>query len=254
MKYAVQRAIRRNNRPNKPCEDWLVCGQRAFVVADGVTQNAEEYRQGMTSSRAGEAARLTAETIAAALESADDPTAAIRGAVEQAVAVTAQYNAANPGPFPAAAVFVSGAMRGDALHFAYLGDSLILLIRDGARIRLSEQQTSHLRVYGSTKGLGITKRELYDTITNNAAHPLGYGVIDGEARALDFLRASRVALQRGDRVILSSDGIDKYLSFAPIGELATLTAEALLDRSEAYDKPPYNSYADDKAVIAIDIE
>ena len=252
--YTVQSAVRRNNRPNKPCEDFLVCGETAFVVADGVTQNHDEYVEGMTTSHAGEVARLTAETIAAALETAENPTAAARGAVQAAIAAAAEYNAAHPGPFPAAAVFVSGAIRAGTLHFAYLGDSLITLIREGVRIRLSEQQTSHLRVYGSTKGLNITKRELYDTITNNAAHPLGYGIVDGEDRALAFLRAARVALQSGDRVILSSDGIDKYLSFAPVEELASLPPEALLDRSKAYDKPPYNPYADDKAVITIDVE
>ncbi|MBO4299550.1 MAG: hypothetical protein J5998_12225, partial [Clostridia bacterium] len=163
------------------------------------------------------------------------------------------YNAENPGDFPAAAVYVAGVIREGALHFSYVGDSMIALIRGGARIRLSEQQTGHLRVYGSTSGLKITKRQMYDTITNNAAHPLGYGVIDGDPRALDFLRAATIALEPGDRVILSSDGIDKYLAFAPVGELAALGAGELLDRSEAYDKPPYNSYADDKAVIIIDV-
>lgn len=253
MKYTVQSAIRRNNRPNKPCEDFLVCGETAFVVADGVTQNHDEYVAGMTESHAGTVARLAAETIAAALERADDPTLAAPEATRAAIAAAAVYNAAHPGPIPAATVFVAGAIRGGMLHFSYLGDSMIVLLREGARIRLSEQQTGHLRVYGSTSGLKITKRELYDTITNNAAHPLGYGIIDGEERALAFLRAARIALQPGDRVILSSDGIDKYLAFAPIDELSALAPEAMLDRSEAYDKPPYNSYADDKAIIVIDI-
>ena len=250
MNYAVHSAIRRNNRPNKPCEDFLVCGRDVFVVADGVTQNAEEYHEDMTSSRAAEAARLTAETIASALERAEDPTAAIREAVARAVDITGRYNEAHDGPYPAAAVFVSGAIRADTLHFAYLGDSMIVLLRGGVRIRLSEQQTSHLRLYRGT----FTKRELYDTVTNNAGHPLGYGVIDGEERALDFLRASSLKLQAGDRLILASDGIDKYLAFAPIDELSTLPPEALLDRSEAYDKPPYNNYADDKAVIIVDVQ
>ena len=259
LTYTVQTAIRRNNRPNKPCEDYLIAGENCFVVADGVTQSAGEYHEGMETSRAAQAARMVAETVAAALTAAADPAAAdpaaaAREAAERAVRAVAAYNADNPGDFPAAAVYVAGVIREDTLHFSYVGDSMIALIRNGARIRLSEQQTGHLRVFGSTSGLHITKRQMYDTITNNAAHPLGYGVIDGDGRALDFLRASRLVLEPGDRVIFSSDGIDKYLAFAPIGELASLGAEELLNRSEAFDTPPYNSYADDKAVILIDVK
>jgi len=254
VNYAISSAVRRNNRPNKPCEDYLVCREGCFVVADGVTQSADEYREGMAVSRAAQAARITAEAVAGALEAAGDPTDAAPEAVRRAVDAVAAFNAGAPeAAFPAAAVFVAGAIRGSELHFLYVGDSMIVLVRGGARIRLSEQQTAHLRVYGSTSGLGITRRALYDTITNNAGHPLGYGVIDGDARALDFLRAAHIRLLPGDRVILSSDGIDKYLAYAPVSELASLAPEALLDRSAAYDQPPYNSYADDKAVIAIDI-
>lgn len=254
LDYTIQTAIRKNNRPSKPCEDYLAAGTNCFVVADGVTQSAGEYHEGMTTSRAAEAARLTAEAVRAVLAAAADPTAAAREAAARAVEATGAFNDENPGDFPAAAVYVAGTIREDKLHFSYIGDSMIVLIRNGARIRLSEQQTSHLRVFGSTSGMGITKRQLYDTITNNAAHPLGYGVLDGDQRALDFLRAARISLEAGDRVILSSDGIDKYLSFAPIEELATLDAEVMLRRSEAFDQPPYNSYADDKAIILIDVK
>ena len=254
MNCIVRSAIRRNNRPNKPCEDYLVCGRSCFVVADGVTQSSDEYHEGMATSHAAQAAMLTAQAVAAALETAPDPTDAARAAAQSAVEITAAFNAAHQGPFPAAAVYVAGALRGGTLHFSYIGDSMIVLVRNGARIRLSEQQTAHLRVYGSTSGLKITKRELYDTITNNASHPLGYGVVDGDPRALDFLRAASIALQPGDRVILSSDGIDKYLSYAPISALASLSPDEMLEQSTAYDQPPYNAYADDKAVVVIDVE
>ncbi|MBO4299438.1 MAG: hypothetical protein J5998_11635 [Clostridia bacterium] len=253
MTYAFQSAKRPNGRPPKPWEDYIALGENACVVADGVTQNLNEYSEGMTASHASEAARLTAEAILAVVCAAPDPTLAARRAVKDAIAATAAYNAAHVCPFPAAAVFVSGTLRGDTLHFAYVGDSVITLLREGVRIRLSEPQTAHLRVMGSTSGMGITKRQLYDTITNNAQSPLGYGVIDGDERALDFLRAARLALRAGDRVIFSSDGIDRYLSLAPIGELARLSAEELLDRSEPFDRPPYNSYADDKAVVVLDV-
>ena len=73
-------------------------------------------------------------------------------------------------------------------------------------------------------------------------------------RALDFLRCASIALQPGDRVILSSDGLDKYLAFAPVSELASLSPDDLIERSLPYDEKPYNSYADDKSVVTIDIQ
>ena len=254
MTYTVRQAVRTNNRPNKPCEDRIATTSDTFVVADGVTQNMDEYREGMTVSPAGQAAQITAESILSVLKDAADPTAAAPEAVRLAIERTGAYNETKPSAYPAAAVYVSGAIREGRLHFSYVGDSVIMLIRRGARIRLSEQQTAHLRVYGSTKGLSITKRELYDTITNNPDSPLGYGVIFGDERALSFLRAASIALEPGDRVIFSSDGIDQYLYYAPIGELATLSPDELLDRSVRYDEAPYNRYADDKAVVVVDVQ
>lgn len=254
MTYTVRQAVRANSRPNKPCEDRIALSSDTFVVADGVTQNADEYHEGLTVSPAGEAAQITAESILSVLKDAADPTAAATEAIKLAIERTGTFNETKPSAFPAAAVYVSGAIRGDRLHFSYVGDSLIMLIRHGARIRLSEQQTAHLRVYGSTKGLGITKRELYDTITDNPDSPVGYGVIFGDERALSFLRAASIVLEPGDRVIFSSDGIDHYLYFAPIEELTTLSPDELLDRSTRFDVPPYSRYADDKAVIVVDVK
>lgn len=254
ISYTVRQAIRTNNRPNKPCEDRITLGRDTFAVADGVTQNSDEYTPGMTVSAAAEAAQLTADSVLSVLEAADDPTAAARTAASTAISRVRTLNETARSAFPAAAVYVSAAIRGDQLHFSYIGDSVIMLIRRGTRIRLSEQQTAHLRVFGSTSGLKITKRELYDTITNNASHPLGYGVVLGDERALDFLRCAQITLEAGDRVILSSDGIDQFLYYAPISELSSLSPDELLDKSIAFDEPPYNRYADDKAIVVIDVQ
>ena len=146
MTYTVRQAVRTNNRPNKPCEDRIAATSDTFVVADGVTQSIDEYREGMTVSPAGQAAQITAESILSVLKDAADPTAAAPEAVRRAIERTGAYNETKPSAYPAAAVYVSGAIREGRLHFSYVGDSVIMLIRRGARIRLSEQQTAHLRI------------------------------------------------------------------------------------------------------------
>ena len=54
-------------------------------------------------------------------------------------------------------------------------------------------------------------------------------------------------------MIFSSDGVDQYLYYAPIDELAALSPDELLDRSVRYDEAPYNRYADDKAIVVVDV-
>ena len=254
MRYTVSSARAKNDTPDKPFEDCISMGKDTFVVADGVTRPHEEYRPGCEDSLASRAAAVIADTICRGLSEEADPSAAARATVLSASDAMAEMNRQACCDIPAAAVFVGAAIRGDTLHFSYLGDSLILLIRGGVRIWLSEQQTAHLRVYGSTAGLHITRRQLHDTITNNFAHPLGYGVVNGDRRAIDFLRAAPICLQHGDRVILSSDGLDKYLSYEREAPLAALTPEEMIAASLPYDKPPYAERTDDKAVVILDIQ
>ena len=254
MRYTVQTAWAKNDTDNKPFEDWIsICGD-VFVVADGVTRPHGEYVTGMAESLASRAAKIASSAIARGVAASPDPDEGVRAAVADANRAVGEYNRLTGAEVAASCVFVSGAVRDGRLHFAYLGDSLIVLLRGGVRIRLSEQQTSHLRVYGSTQGLKITRRQLLDTITNNISHPLGYGVVDGDGRAMDFLRAASVALQPGDRVILSSDGLDKFLCYEREDRLSALSAQEMIALSEPYDKPPYADRVDDKALVIIDIQ
>ena len=118
MTYTVRQAVRTNNRPNKPCEDRIASTEDTFVVADGVTQNMDEYHEGMTVSPAGQAAQITAESILSVLAPAADPTAAAPEAVKLAIERTGAYNETKPSAYPAAAVYVSGAIREGRLHFS----------------------------------------------------------------------------------------------------------------------------------------
>ena len=252
MIYTFDSAIMKNGVPGKPLEDHLIVGKNAVVVADGVTRDAEEYAGGCEKSHAAVAAELTARHVLERIENAPDPSRAAREAALAAIRAVAEYNAPRALPFPAAAVYVSGALRGNTLHFAYVGDSVIELVRDGVRIRLSEPQTAHLRALGGRKGMGITKRQMYDSITNEIHAPGGYGVIDGDMRALDFVRASSIDLRPGDRLIFASDGLDAYLSYGPIGMITFLSAAEMIEGAVKFDSPPYNGYPDDKAVVVVD--
>ena len=170
-----------------------------------------------------------------------------------AIRRVAEYNRTARASYPPASCLVAGCIRGDRLYFAYLGDSVIFLLRGSAKIQLAEQQTAALALYRRVSGEPWSKRDCYERITNNINNPLGYGVILGDERAMDFLRVASIRLETGDRVIISSDGVDKYLLYTPVEKIRSLSPEEMIVHSAVYDQAPYAEYADDKSVIVIDV-
>lgn len=255
MKYKVLSACRKNSREHKPMEDFFIADVEngIFIVADGVTQNAEEYVPGMEKSEAGMIAEIAAQTVHESLLNAADPVKALHDGVQTAIRRAEEFDRTAKSAYPPATCLVAACIKDGVLHYAYVGDSLAFLLRGTARIQLAEQQTGALGTYRRLSGEKMLKRYLYDNITNNINSPLGYGVILGDMRAMDFLRIASIPLEPGDRVIVSTDGLDKYLLFTPVSEIKTLSPEEMLPRSVRYDAPPYAAYADDKSIITIDI-
>lgn len=256
MKYIVQSAVKKNSKEYKPMEDFCICDAErgVFIVTDGVTQSVEDYDQISSRSDAGMAAEIAAKAVYETLIEAADPLSALTEGVRLAIERVAAYNKTSKASYPPATCLVAGCIRDGYLHFAYIGDSVIFLLRGTARMQLAEQQTNALATYRRLSGEKMLKRYLYDNITNNINNPLGYGVILGDLRAMDFLHTASIALEPGDRIIISSDGLDNYLLFTPVDEIKSLSPEEMLPRSVRYDEPPYASFADDKSIIIIDTE
>jgi len=61
-------------------------------------------------------------------------------------------------------------------------------------------------------------------------------------------------LEPGDRVIISSDGLDQYLFYRTVDALRCETPEEMIESSAPFDVPPFSSFADDKSIILIDAE
>lgn len=256
MKYIVQSAVKKNSREHKPMEDFCLCDAERgiFIITDGVTQSAEDYALYIGLSDAGAVADLTARSVHDALITGGKSEQSLLEGALLAIRRVAEYNKTSKTSYPPATCMVAACLDGDRLHFAYIGDSVIFLLRGSAKIQLAEQQTSALATYRRLSGEKISKQYLYDNITNNIESPLGYGVILGDPRAMDFLHTASIRLEPGDRIIISSDGLDSYLLFTPFEEIKTLSPEEMLPRSVRYDEPPYAAYADDKSIIIIDAE
>lgn len=66
-------------------------------------------------------------------------------------------------------------------------------------------------------------------ICNNPSHPYGYGVINGSENADYFMRSG--IIDKFDRIILSTDGPEMYVSLCSIDELMWTTPEELIYKS-----------------------
>ena len=255
MKYTVQSGTAINGRGYKPNEDYCIADaeKMVFVIADGVTQSVADYGEGLEKSDAAMAAELTAKALHEALVSAEDAGQGMRDGTRLAIERVAEFNRTSRATFPPASCMISGCIRGDRLYFSYLGDSIAFLLRGDVKIQLAEQQTRYLNLYRKLTGATLTKEEIYRDITNNSASPGAYGVVLGDMRAMDLLRVSSVRLEAGDRVIISSDGLDQYLFYAPFDEIKTAAPEDMIRASAPFDRPPFANTADDKSVILIDV-
>ena len=257
MKWTVRSAGTKNNRAAyKPNEDYYIADSEngIFIVADGVTMSAGDYIEGAEKSAAGMSAEIAATSIREALLTEADAEAGLRNglrlAVERCMAMQKEY----PTEYPACAVLVACCIRNGKIYCGYMGDSQAFVLRGNARIMLTERQTARLNSYYAANGNRPDKRYIYDHITNHIEHPLCYGVVMGDMRTMDLLSISSMALETGDRVVVTTDGLETYLLYTRLDEIRRKTPEEMIAESAPYDATPYSRYADDKSIITIDIE
>ncbi len=250
--YTVSHFCRQNTRPNlnKPNEDYCITdtAHGIFLLADGVTRPHEEYR-GEPESLSGICARELCQRVHDQLLThlSDPPEEALYQAMLAGNRHIRDLNQSYTGNRPPSATFAGAILRGSMLTYSTCCDTVAYLIRNGAKIQLSEYHN-----YAATK-LGYSRDEVYRTLHNNPLHPDGFGLFNGDPRLSHFLRVTHIALEPGDRIILSSDGLAECLRVLRGNQLKAMSPEELLTASLPFDQPPFGTYADDKCCIVIDI-
>lgn len=244
---------------NKPNEDYYFIDEtnRIYMVLDGVTRNHDEYAQMQQESPARTVSRLFAASVQRILAAAEiqlqTPEAIkpiLRDAIEQANRDVAAYSAGKQWSYLPATVCVLCVIIEHTLYYAYIGDCVGMLLRDSQKIRFTQEQTKLLALFKKD----FSKEQIQTQICNRTAHPYGYGVINGEPAAMDFLRISHIRLEPGDTLLLSSDGLSALMEFAPPEALQNEPLESLIEASKQYDVPPFHRYTDDKTLVRLQIK
>ncbi len=180
---------------------------------------------GMGGHAAGEvASRLAVDTILATFVEDAPPDAALRQAFVAANETIYREGRGSMGTTGVAALF-----RGDTLYVANVGDSRAYLIREG---QISQISRDHSFVSDQVAaGLMTPEQARTSNVRNIITRALGY-------QAAVQVDTFNLALQPGDTVVLSSDGMHGLIEDREIAEVASMlppeeAVQRLVDTSNA---------------------
>lgn len=279
MIFRADAGTRKNKLDAKPNEDRFYCAPEAGLacVADGVSRLVKATDVYPSPSLAELAAsRLVEECVVLGRSIASGTislTAAQLVDVFRATSEALGDFVQQHGPFDLSSRDYPGtigtvmAASPDTLTWAHLGDTLLLLLRGNGGAVLTRDQVADFRAWRTANlttlpaNMPDRVRYLHGSVRNNTALAHSYGVLTGEPSAVQFVETGTTPLERGDRIVLATDGLTPLWSTMdwtpnaqrPIPQriveyLRRVTVEQLLqDAEEAEERGQIRS--DDKTVV-----
>lgn len=228
---------------DKPNEDYIVISEKLFIVLDGVSRSLENGSY-PNPSPSKHVAELVGEYIKEYIQNnnSKNKEELIYNAILNANQKVHEYNVILNHKHKAGCVGVILLFDNDNIYYAYIGDCIGLALNEKKYI-FTEKQTKQISQHGQE----FTTEEIRNNICNNINHPYSYGVLDGNQCAMNFVKTGKLN-NNIKAIIISSDGMAKYLFKENIDKLLTLSAKEMID-----DPSEYNHSDDDKSIIKITI-
>jgi len=208
----------------KPREDSFAISDDCIIVADGITHRAISGKYPMHSASA-DAANLICRIMPRLIRlqsDSDDIESLLRFGLKACNSAIHQINA-HRSAAEISASDLGGAVatiilrRGNSLHFLHLGDCRALLVRGEEIVPLTRNQTTKADMLASQwKQQGMHKDEISrrkralrnprQHSTSNPHSDAAFGVLTGEAEALNFAEYGKVDTHDATHLIVCSDG------------------------------------------------
>lgn len=241
-------SIKNTKQKDKPNEDCVSCDRDKdiFILLDGVSRDNVEGKYPIPSP-AVEAVQLLKESIyRRLLHSRGEPEDRLWKAIEAANKEVNQYNQIHNFDFAAGAVGIIAFLTDNWFYYAYIGDCSGRVITGQEVIVFTTCQTSNISKHKQE----YTTYEIRNIICNDIKHPCGYGVLNGDSGAMDFIQTGRINISSVDQIILSSDGMEDYLLQMPVNIIREKDAKGLLDDAMKFN----DKLQDDRSIIKIEVD
>lgn len=249
---------RNNKRPDKPNEDFILADGQAglFIMLDGVSRDDQAYPNPSPSAQAAQACAQAAAEYVAQRQGQECPQQLVFGAMCAGNRAVARLNQGYSGDFAPGACGIIALLGEQRLDFAQIGDCAGRIIGpDGKGFVFTYDFIQPLRQYQrGRRYYEYDKHRVRSQLCNNFRSLLGYGVLNGDPRAEDFIKCHSIPVPPGSLIALHSDGMEPWACHMAAegreGRLAAMTAEEMVRASRAFDSQ-MGQTSDDTSVILI---
>ena len=137
-------------------------------------------------------------------------------------------------------VGIIAVIRDCKLFFAYIGDCYGLVISNkGDKTIFTQCQTEKIANHKKE----FSAYEIRNEICNNESHPYSYGVLNGDFRAMNFIKYDTIDILSNDKIIICSDGFSDIIKNVSGKKLYQMTIDQMTTRANE---------SDDKTMVIIE--
>lgn len=241
--------IKNTRNYDKPNEDYYICDDKLkfYVIADGVSRDKIGGKY-PNPSPAYEVSKIFCDNLYKLIDNIQftNENCSFENELFEAIKLSNDciyksnkhyiYDYFLPGTVAVIVLIIK-----NELYYAYIGDCEGCLLQNNEINKFTVCQTESI----SRNVKNYSAKTVRTKICNNINHIDGYGVLNGEEEALDFVRLGKIKLDSKFRILLYSDGFSEIINQLSYGKLKSLNIKHLIDDKNIEGQ-------DDRTIIIID--
>lgn len=242
ISYSI--SVKNNKDSNKPNEDFYLCDDKngIYILVDGVSR---DKINGIypNPSPAFSVSKIFVESVYKSLIldiDKNNTREIIAEAVKTGNAEIKKYNDKKQwdNDFLPGTVGIVAVIQNSELFYAYIGDCYGIIINMESKRIFTKCQTENIAKHKKE----FSSFEIRNKICNNKSHPYSYGVLNGDAKAMEFVDYGKINLADDDKILICSDGFSDIVKSIPAEDMYNMSVEQMQRKSNE---------SDDKTMIII---